>query len=253
MICLCLMATLICKGQKQNARADTIIRADVKLYSDHAKKDLSTLDRFLLIAKSTVQHSFVAPNKDTLLIEFNPPTWAPIPDSLLPRVAQIYYQTLSIAMTRDSMKYKVIGIQICNDPTNCFTTWFPMQTHKWNLKLTFKQKLGIFLSANFWPCDAQARETTNGKALVIHYFIDSTNLFSQLDYVESFFQSSSTIIADLIYKSKSKWAKELKELIVIFCRNGSLAYFWRFPIIPEQMSKIYKIKFFERTRRLLAY
>jgi len=243
------LATAICQAVTAQSVKGSPLSFKTANLSDNSRQDFSFLDRLYLIAKTINPHSSIIPNGDTLLIGFDLPPWNKLSDSLLLEYAKTYYDAFSVAMTKDSMKFKMIGVQVCNDPFHCGTAWYDMSTHDFTVKHPLKERMQFFFQPSFWPCNVHVTQMYNSKkTMVLYYYIDSNYVYAGPDYIQSFSQSASAIISDLIYKSPPKIRKSYENLIVLFCCNGRLAYFWRYPINNERRSSLYKIKYYESSK-----
>jgi hypothetical protein len=241
---LLIIAVQVCKAQNdiQN-NTPGIIRINPVL--DNSRKSLSLLDELLLAVKSFYPKSNVGIKGDTLVTQFFFRDLK-IPDSLLMTITQAYYDGFAMVLKKDSVKQRYLGVQICKDAFDCGTALFDMKTHNFDRPKSLKDKLNSFLYAGFWSNSMmESPKYKRKKSLIICYYIDTLKPFSQKEYVESIYQCASATIGNQIYQHGSKDSKQYKELLVLFCRNGRLAYFWRFPISARSMDRLYSIKFYE--------
>ncbi|MEP7372272.1 MAG: hypothetical protein ABI675_02715 [Chitinophagaceae bacterium] len=246
LISILFLISFTCQAQDEKPLMPVVKTMNVDF--DNTRKDLSLLDRLWLTAKVINPNSHIIPNKDSLFITFDLPPWIKLPDSLFLYYCQTYYEALSISFVKDSMKYKAIGIQVCNDSLHCGIAWYDMSTHDYKKQASFSEKATRFLQANFFQNVVMTSEPFNDKsAMILRYYIDTSFNYTQPNFIYSYFHCVSIILADLIYKSPSKIRRKYDELIVLFCCQGRLQYFWRIPINKDQLSKFYTLKYYEST------
>lgn len=246
-----LFTSLFVEGQNRTARTQPKAEFGSDIIFDNSPNDLSTLDQFYLISKTINPNAAIVPNKDTLLIQFDLPPWVKLSDSLLLVYAKTYFDALSIFLTKNSVTFKWIAIQVCNDPLHCVTAWYEVKSLIYK-DFSLTEKTQYFLQANFHPNLPSEEEKSTGKhALVLRYFIGNADIYSRYNYIRSYNQMVCTILAYMLQKSPKKIREKYDEIITLYWDSQyHLQYFWRMPLNNEQLSRLFKISWYESNLKI---
>jgi hypothetical protein len=235
--------------QKSEERAIQLLK---NVIVDSNRKDWSMLDRIYLISKAITPASSIAENGDTLVVSFEMPKWVKPDTSLgsdLKHFDRLFYNALSTAFTRDSMKYNQFKIHLCLDSLKCAEALYNMRQHPYR-KYTLEQRLNFFFYGSMWRtgrCEIQGYK--HKKSIVIYSYIDASHQFGKPYYVESYYQSICGTVADLIHQEPRKVRRKYRNIFLIICSNNTLNQYWRYPLTNRQYTSMYRAKFYETAQR----
>lgn len=220
-----------------------------QLRFDGTRKNWSDLDRMYLIAKAIHPASYVVPSADTLTFSFSI-LEGPVDSAYLIYLRNSTYDAISeVAFHKDSMKrYNIAAIQMCSDSSTCATWLYHTKDHRYRKK-SIEEKLQI-VAPSFYCTTSIAYFSGMHKkrSILLFHSVDTNSLYSKSYYLQSFYQSVTFIIADILQHSKRRVKNRYEDIVSVFHSGDKLLNYSRFKLKGENFSKVYGFIFFNSLR-----
>lgn len=216
---------------------------------DSTKRDWSVLDRLYLISQLIDPRSVVYPRPDTML--FNIPfSFVGNDTSGLAYRRNVSYDALLYgAFKKDSMAYKIIAMELCALPWDCYKYYYYSNKQVFE-KLTFERKLSV-MTMSFWlPTIAIFNENfDNTRTIILNHQVDTALAgFSPFD-VRTFSKYADFVIGDIVYKSDPAIRRKYKKLQHIFYCGDKLLAQSVYNLDGPDFPKLYSYSFWESVEK----
>lgn len=243
-ICIgCLFCWAVAEGQSTMSYGDRPVAIATTVLRDSTRNDWTLLDRIYLIRRIINPASNCYPKGDSLIVIFEvPPS---INDSASVRnYGSKCFDAISTAFTKENMIYKNVVLALCIDSFRCYYADYDMRDFKYK-NYDFRTTVQMALNASIWPTLLlDYPEPNKKKTLALYHLIDTTNLYSKIEYIIAYYQSVSQIVADIIHKDRGA-RRQYDQLLSVFSVQGNFLHYWRMPVSDETMRELYWIRYFE--------